>query len=145
LASANLQGACLRDAGLTNADLTSANLTNANLTNADLRGAYLWDASLTSADLRGANLGNQWVIQGASRSDGYQFILSNLIGEGVRLRAGCRNFNLPSAYKHWIQTRSGTQLGNETMEILDNLWSLAFHRGYLASNGEWINEHKHTA
>ena len=113
----------------------------ADLQGADLRDANLQGAYLRGADLQGADLGDQWIIQGATRSDGYQFILSNFRGEGVRLCAGCRNFDMPTAYQHWITTREGTKLGNETIEILDSLWALAFQRGYLTSTGEWVDEH----
>jgi hypothetical protein len=53
------------------------------------------------------------------RSDGYQFMLMRLTGERTPMvRAGCRWFSLPNAKRHWEATRSGTQLGNESLDIL---------------------------
>ena len=121
---------------------TGADLRGAYLGAADLGGAYLRGADLRGADLGGADLGDQWVIQGATRSDGYQFLLTNFRAKGVRLKAGCRDFTMPEAYRHWPTTRGGTPLGDETIAILDNLWQLAFYRGYLTPEGEWIDEHK---
>ena len=58
--------------------------------------------------------------------------------------------NLRGAYlsganlgEQWIvqgAIRGGTQLGDETLAILDSLWALAFIRGYLDSEGNWIGE-----
>ena len=101
--------------------LRGANLGGADLRGADLRGAYL----------RGAYLGEQWAVQGACRSDGYWFMLTNLKDEGVRVKAGCRNFTLVEAREHWAATRKDTPLGNETFAILDNLEALARIRGLL--------------
>jgi hypothetical protein len=130
-----------RGADLRNADLGGAYLFGADLRNAHLRGADLRNADLGGAYLFGADLGDQWIIQGSTRSDGYQFLLTNFKGEGVRLKAGCRNFTMPEAYAHWVATRGGTPLGDETFDILDNLWTLAFRRGYLDGEGKWIGEH----
>ena len=101
----------------------------AYLGGADLRGAYLGDAYLRGAYLGGADLGGQWCIQGPARSDGYFFTLTNFKDEGVRLKAGCRNFTLEEARKHWNETRQGTALGAETFAILDCLEAMAKARG----------------
>ena len=75
--------------------------------------------NFAGADLRGANLGKQWIIQGPVRSDGYQFMIMRLTGEKTPMvRAGCRWLCLPDAKAHWEKTRGGTQLGNETQDIL---------------------------
>ncbi len=103
---------------------SGAYLGGAYLGGADLRGVYLGGAYLG-----GAYLGDQWIIQGAVRSDGYVFILTNLKDEGVRLIAGCRNFTLLEARAHWKETRGGTPLGAETFAILDCLESMAKARG----------------
>ncbi len=57
-------------------------------------------------------------------------MLTNLTGEGVRVKAGCRNFTLKEAADHWNSTRANTQLGTETTHILNNLVALAQARGY---------------
>jgi uncharacterized protein YjbI with pentapeptide repeats len=151
LRGANLGGANLGGANLGGAHLGGAHLGGANLGSANLRGANLGSANLRGANLRGANLGganlgDQWIVQGATRSDGYQFMLTNFKSEGVRLKAGCRNFTMPEAYEHWmclaaLGGRGGTPLGDETIDILDSLWTLAWRRGYLDQEGKWINEH----
>jgi uncharacterized protein YjbI with pentapeptide repeats len=101
-------------------DFYGANLRDADLRDADLGGAYLRDA----------DLGKQWIIQGPTRSDGYFFNLTNLTGEGVRVKAGCRNFTAPEAIEHWTRTRGGTPLSDESLAIVDHLLALAKIRGY---------------
>ena len=117
-------GANLADADLADAYLAGANLANADLADANLAGAYL-----AGAYLAGANLANQWIVQGAVRSDGYVFMLTNLKDEGVRLKAGCRNFTMAEACQHWKATRDDTPLGTETFAILDCLEAMAKARG----------------
>ena len=141
LRCANLDGADLRRADLRGADLRRAYLGCADLCGADLggaylRGAYLGNANLRGADLRGADLGgadlgNQWIIQGGTRSDGYQFMLTNFTNEGVRVKAGCRNFTWEKAIAHWTTTRpiGRGALADETHTILANLWDLSAIRG----------------
>ena len=136
LARANLRGAYLRGAYLAGANLAGAYLARANLRGADLRGAYLTGADLAGADLTGANLaganlGDQWIIQGPVRSDGYYFMLTNLTYEGPRIKAGCRNFTMQKARQHWQETRANTSLGDETMAILDCLEKIAKIRGLI--------------
>jgi len=126
----NFGGAYLGGAYLGGADLRGADLRGAYLRDANLRGADLGGADLRGANLGGANLGAQWVVQGATRSDGYFFMLTNLTGEGVRVKAGCRNFSVQKAYDHWYNTRAGTPLGAETKAILDCLCLMAHARGY---------------
>ena len=129
LRGAYLGGADLRGAYLRGADLGGADLGGADLRGADLRGADLGGAYLRGAYLGGADLGGQWCIQGPARSDGYFFTLTNFKDEGVRLKAGCRNFTLEEARKHWNETRQGTALGAETFAILDCLEAMAKARG----------------
>ena len=117
------------DADLSGANLSGANLSGANLSGAYLSGAYLSRAYLSGADLSGAYLSPQWVVQGPTRSDGYAFMLTNYTGEGVRVKAGCRDLSIKDARKHWKVTRKGTPLGNETFAILDCLEALAKARG----------------
>ena len=108
---------------------TGAYLSRANLSRANLSGANLSRANLSGANLSGAYLSPQWVVQGPTRSDGYAFMLTNYTGEGVRVKAGCRNLSIKNARKHWKDTRKGTPLGNETFAILDCMEALAKARG----------------
>jgi len=147
LARANLPGANLAGANLANANLYGANLYEANLAGARLAGAnladaYLVRANLYSADLAGANLygtnlagaylvgtrlaGAIWrpgitlrgaPVKEATRTDGYRFLLLDTY-VGWRVEVGCRFFTLPEAWQHWERTRAGTDLGEETFDIL---------------------------
>ena len=104
----------------------------AYLGGADLRGADLRGAYLRGADLRGADLGDQWIIQGASRSDGYSFFLQKLKDDKEPMvRAGCRYLTLPDARSHWSKTRKGQKLLDETIAIIDCMVALAKIRGYM--------------
>jgi hypothetical protein len=55
--------------------------------------------------------------------------LTNFKDEGVRVKAGCRNFTLARAREHWNQTRGNTPLGLETFAILDFMETTARIRG----------------
>jgi hypothetical protein len=78
------------------------------------------------ANLAGADLGDQWVIQGPTRSDGYPFILSHLTNEAVLVKAGCRSLDPEDAVKHWTETRGGTPLGDESLAIVAHSTCNAF-------------------
>ena len=119
-------GLAIRQAIKTGADLRDAYLRDADLGSADLGGA-----DFGGADLGGADLGEQWIVQGPARSDGYFFTLTSFKDEGVRVKAGCRNFSLAEAREHWGKTRQGTPLGDETFAILDCLEAMAKARGLL--------------
>jgi hypothetical protein len=85
---------------------------------------------LYGADLCGANLGNQWIIQGAMRSDGYAFFLQQLTGDTEpKVKAGCRYFTIAEAQAHWELTRAGTKLLDETNVIVRAMVDLARIRG----------------
>jgi hypothetical protein len=148
LASASLAGADLACADLAGADLAGANLARAYLAGADLAGAnlvcaYLAGADLADANLAGANLAGAslagadfarayHLIDGGQRSDGYRFV--GWIKDGVlQIRAGCRSFDIAAARAHWLRTRSGTALGEETMAILDHVDTVAKIRGLIRS------------
>ena len=103
----------------------------ANLSGAYLSGANLSGADLSGANLSGANLGKQWIVQGSCRSDGYQFFLQMFTGDKVPMvKAGCRMFSLPQAWKHWNETREGQDLLQETIVIIDCMVELAIIRGF---------------
>ena len=134
LAGAYLGGAYLRGADLAGADLAGADLRWAYLGGADLAGAYLGGADLRwaylgGADLGGADLGDQWVIQGSTRSDGHPFMLSHLTNEPVLVKAGCRSLEPSEAVEHWTKTRGGTPLGDESLAIVAHLLDLQRIRG----------------
>ena len=100
--------------------LQEANLSRANLSGADLSGA----------DLSRANLGEQWVIQGQHRSDGYPFFLQRLTGDKEPMvKAGCRYFTLMQAEAHWTATRGGTKLFDETRAIVRAMVDVMHIRG----------------
>jgi Pentapeptide repeats (8 copies) len=130
LGGADLRDADLRYANLRGADLGGADLRGVGLRDADLRDANLRGADLGGADLRGADLGDQWIIQGPARTDGYFFSLMRLTGDQTPMvRAGCRWLSLPNARTHWSETRGGTPLGGETTLILDYLENVMKLRG----------------
>ena len=56
-------------------------------------------------------------------------MLTSFKDEGVRVKAGCRNFSIEEARKHWNDTRFGTPLGAETFAIFDCLVAMARARG----------------
>lgn len=58
------------------------------------------------------------VVKTATRSDAYTFELRDCGAEGYMLQAGCRWFTMAEAAKHWEETRKGTDLGHETLDIL---------------------------
>ena len=62
--------------------------------------------------------GSGKTIKTASRSDGHSFFLKDCGEHGYMLEAGCRWFTMTEAEKHWTETRLGTDLGNETFDIL---------------------------
>ncbi len=134
LSGANLSGANLSGVDLSGANLSLAYLSGANLSRAYLSGAYLSGADLSGVDLSGANLsgadlGEQWIIQGATRSDGHAFMLQKLTGDKEPIvRAGCRRFTLAQAQKHWQETRKGTPLFTETEIIIRSMVALAVAR-----------------
>lgn len=62
--------------------------------------------------------GSGKTIKSASRSDGFTFLLKDCGEDGYLMEAGCRWFTMAEAEKHWTETRLGTDLGNETFDIL---------------------------
>ena len=140
LIDANLSGANLSRANLSRADLSSANLSRANLSHADLSGADLSRADLSGAYLSRANLSGQWIIQGATRSDGYAFFLQKLTADTEPMvKAGCRYFTLRAAQAHWEKTHAGTALLTETSIIVRSMVDLAHARG-LMKDGKAVEQ-----
>ena len=125
LSGANLSETCLRGADLGGADLSETDLRGADLgetylSGADLSGANLRETCLRGADLGGANLRKTCVIDLGQRSDGYQFFLQLREGMEPLVVAGCRYFSLSEARTHWLESRGGTPLGDESQAMLDH-------------------------
>jgi len=105
--------------------LQEAARSGAYLIVADLRGA-----NLRGAYLSGADLGDQWVIQGQTRSDGYTFFLQRLTGYiEPMIKAGCRLKTIPDAQAHWETTRKGEKLLDETRAIVRAMVDVMHIRG----------------
>lgn len=85
-----------------------------------LRDANLRGADLRGADLRGANLRGADVIDLGQRSDGYQFFLQIRENDEPLVLAGCRYMPFSDARQHWLATRDGTKLGDESQALLDH-------------------------
>ena len=118
---ANLCGASLYGA-----DLSGANLSGANLSRADLSRADLSYANLSGANLSGAEQGDDRIIDGGLRSDGYRFFLTRTEPGEFRVKAGCRNFTVKEAKAHWDETRpKGEALGDETRLIIKHMLAIA--------------------
>lgn len=58
-------------------------------------------------------------VKTATRSDDYDFVLQDCGPAGYYVEAGCRWFTMAEAEKHWQDTRKGTDLGDETFDILN--------------------------
>ena len=77
--------------------------------------------------------GNAWVygkIIVATRSDGYTFLVAPT-PEGPRIIAGCRYFTFDQGVEHWTKTRGGTQLGDESLLIVNHLKAMAELNGFM--------------
>jgi len=124
---ANLDGANLDGANLARAYLARAYLARAYLATANLAGANLAWANLAGANLARANLDGAKIAEGitasagparrATRADSHEFFLWPT-DAGWRVKAGCRFFTLNEAWQHWERTRAGTEVGDESQDIL---------------------------
>jgi hypothetical protein len=135
LRGVNLRGANLRGADLSGADLSGADLRGANLRGVNLRGANLRGADLSGADMRGADMRGSNLICVGHRSDGYEFYAHIRDGK-IWIKAGCRYFSITDAARHWRNTRAGTQLGEESQQLLRNARALVKIRGLLGDTKE---------
>ena len=121
LAYARLDGARLDGARLVDASLAYARLDGASLVGARLDGARLDGARLDGANLTGAKINAKTaigILRRATRSDGYEFFLWHC-QEGYFIKAGCRFLDMEAARQHWNNTRQGTALVDESLDILD--------------------------
>ena len=66
----------------------------------------------------------------ATRSDGYTFLVAPT-PEGPRIIAGCRYFTFDQGVEHWTKTRGGTQLGDESLLIVNHLKAMAELNGFM--------------
>ena len=57
-------------------------------------------------------------------------MLTNFKQDGLFVIAGCRRFSPADARKHWAETRGGTQLGAESLALVDHMVALAKIRGW---------------
>jgi hypothetical protein len=72
--------------------------------------------------------GDAWVSKSiccATRSDGYTFTVAPDKDGKLVVIAGCRYFTFKQAKAHWQETRGGTQLGDESLQILKHLKAMA--------------------
>jgi hypothetical protein len=104
LFEANLFGANLFGADLRGADLRGADLRGADLRGADLRGADLRGADLFGADLFGADLFGRKPLLSDTDRDHVLYVFPEA-KDGPRFVAGCRNFSLSEAIRHWTVDR----------------------------------------
>ena len=109
-------------------DLTGCNFSEANLVGCDFRECILEDANFADASI--AHTVGLRLIEGGCRSDltrttsgeletrqEWRFYLSDFEGEGIRVRAGCRNYTLEQAYNHrWAKDNDP-----ESLWIIKNL------------------------
>jgi len=119
LLNVNLCDVSLRGTILCNVDLRGADLRGADLTNAYLCGSDLHSVNLRGVGLRGTDLYDTFTFCIGTRSDGYTFYAQDK-GDSLWILAGCRYLSIDDAKKHWKDTRGGTQLGDESLQLLYN-------------------------
>ena len=66
----------------------------------------------------------------ATRSDNYTFLVAPT-PQGPRIIAGCRYFTFEEARQHWQATRGDTQLGQESLALVDHLERMAILNGFI--------------
>jgi hypothetical protein len=66
----------------------------------------------------------------ASRSDGYDFLVTPIADGSTRIIAGCRYFAFKEAAAHWSTARKGTKLGKESLAIVAHLKAMAKIQGW---------------
>ena len=83
------------------------------------------DAARNGANLQDANL-----LSIGNRSDGHTFY-AQIKNDEIWIIAGYRYFSIKDAANHWKGTRGGTQLGDESLQLLKNARALVKIRGLL--------------
>ena len=69
-------------------------------------------------------------IIACTRTDGYTFIVARS-ADDPRIIAGCRYFTFEEAESHWVKTRGGTKLGDESLLIVSHLKAMAELNGFM--------------
>lgn len=88
--------------------------------------------SLSGANLWGADLSAQWIIQGATSSQGYAFFLQHLaLDTEPMVKAGCFLGTVREARERWTDPNyhRGAKVGRELCEIVDGMLRVADIRG----------------
>ena len=105
-------------------------------------GDTITDGAVTWTDVTAVTI--EWTAENLSQTGSSEPVWSTTVdgttGEGVRLKAGCRNFKIAEAIKHWQETRAGTPLGDESFILINQLVELAFHRGLIDQNCEAVKK-----
>jgi hypothetical protein len=121
-----VEAAAKAGSNLSGADLGGSNLSGSNLCGSNLGGSNLRGSNLSGAIIRPGVTLNRAPVRRATRSDGYEFFLLDT-SAGWRALAGCRFFEMDEARHHWEQTRGGTAIGDESLDIL-TMFELAIER-----------------
>lgn len=74
----------------------------------------------------------------ASRSDGWLFVCAPRQNASPVVIAGCRYFTFTEARAHWSATRGGTQLGDESLVLVDHLERMAALQGWLTKKADAV-------
>ncbi len=115
LTSSNLRHADLRDADLRHADLRHADLRHTDLRHADLRHTDLRHADLRHTDLRRTK---GWIT--LTTTDHGHLVGASWRSNKWRIVAGCRDFSILEARKHWGAPDYHTpQSGSRIVALLD--------------------------
>ena len=120
MSGANMSDANMRGVNMSGADMRGANMSYASMRGANMRDANMRDANMRDANMRGADMSASGIINCGQRSDGYDFFIHTTAPEHPVVIAGCRYLSIPDARQHWIKTRSGTRLGDESLALLDH-------------------------
>jgi hypothetical protein len=116
---------------------------NADFRNANLERVAFIDLQLGNVDFRGANMnhvnfndgarfaGAKGIVEGGTRRDGYRFWGWVCKEEGLKIRAGCRNFTLEQAHSWWGRDHRGSKLAAESMLIVESIQKRAELLGLL--------------
>jgi hypothetical protein len=95
------------------------------------RGGTFWGGTFRGGTFEGGTFrggtfrgGTYQFVLMAQRTDGYVFTF-NPDPRGPMVAAGCHYFTFPDAREHWKATRGGTQLGDESLQLLEHLEKMA--------------------
>jgi len=122
LRGSDLSGSDLRGSNLSGSDLRGSDLSGSDLRGSDLRGSDLRGSDLSGSDLRGSNL-----IDVGQTLRGYQFF--GYWRNGIRVKAGCRDYSLSEAKTHWADAPEELAKVNliEITAVIRN-WEVIFNQ-----------------